>query len=42
MGKDSLEVAQEVIWMGSKSEFTLLMFRDMMEREGRKSVNKEH
>ena len=29
-----VEVAQEVIWMEGKSEFTLLMFKDVM-KEGK-------
>jgi hypothetical protein len=42
MGRNLLEVAQEVIWMEGKSEFALLMFKEMMkEGEVRKSANEE-
>jgi hypothetical protein len=30
MGRNLIEVAQEVIWMEGKSEFTVLLFNDVM------------
>jgi len=40
MGTNMLEIAQGIIWREGKSEFTELLFKDMMkEGEGRKSAN---